>query len=478
MTTQRFEKVLFIVIPYESGRYSQPYNPPASLGYLSEYLKQRGIKYDVLDLSLGYSYAKLKEKVRSFQPDLIGASLFTFQYQYAYCFFDRLKTDFPGIKIIAGGPHVSILKEEILTQALSLDYAVIGEGEETLYELCRGTPVPLIKGLAFRDNNKSIYNGPRPFITELDILPFPTYDKFELKKYLEKRIPIISSRGCPHSCVFCSVPKICGQRVRFRTPDHVVSEIKYWLERGIHTFPIMDDNFVLWKARVHAICDRMIQSQFPALNFFCPNGVRADCLDKPLLQKMKQAGFTELSFGVEVGNNRMLKLIKKNETMEQIEKAIRESVELGYHITLFFIIGFPGETFDDFLDCVRLALKYPVFTAKFFNLIPYPGTELYEYLKKNDLFLVQPEEYFNKATHSINVPVFKTREMSIDERMNAFKTGTQTEIQVVRNFLRNKYSKVWLVRSILSLMPLKFILNLYWNNRLFRKIVSKIRYYL
>lgn len=438
----------------------------------------KGIEYDVLDMSLGYSYQKLKGKINSFRPDLIGASLYTFQYERAYHFFDNIKRDFPEIKTVAGGPHASILKEKILTEALSLDFAVIGEGEETLFDLCQGKPLETIPGLAFRDKGQAVYNGPRPFIKELDQLPFPTYDKFELDKYLEKRIPLISSRGCPHCCIFCSVPKICGQQVRFRTPDNVFKEIKYWVERGTYTFPIMDDNFVLRKARVYQICDLVLLNIHRTVNFFCPNGVRADCIDKPLLEKMKQAGFTELAFGVEVGNNRMLKLIKKHETIEQIDQAVRDSVELGYHITLFFIIGFPEETFADFMDCVKLALKYPIFTAKFFNLVPYPGTELYNYVKKNNLFLIPPEEYFNKATHFLNVPVFTTREMSTEKRMLAFKIGAQTEVRVVRNFLRNKYSKVPPLKFILSFMPLKFILNLYWNNRLFRKMVSRIRYYL
>ena len=478
LENSRFKKTLFIVIPYESGRFSLPFNPPASLGYLSEYLQQKGFEYDVLDMSFGYSYNKLKIKIKSFQPHLIGVSLYSFQYKFAYQLINKIKIDFPDIKIVVGGPHVSSLKDKILAEASFIDYAVIGEGEVTLFELCQGIPFEKILGLAYRDKEKIICNGPRPFLGELDNLPFPTFAKFEVNRYLEKRIPIITSRGCPHNCIFCSVPKICGKRVRFRSPDNVFKEIQYWINKGITNFPIMDDNFVLWKTRVHQICDLIIASNFKNVNFFCPNGVRADCLDIPLLEKMKSAGFTELAFGVEVGNNRMLKLIKKNETIEQIEKAIKESVELGFHITLFFIIGFPEETFSDFMDCVNLALKYPVFTAKFANLIPYPDTELYEYVEKNNLFLIQAEEYLNETNHSISTPVFQTKEMNKQERIRAFAIGQKTEIKVIRNFLLHKYQNKKFIKIIISIMPLKIILNLYWNNKIFRKLVSQLRYYI
>lgn len=476
MDKKRFNKILFLVLPTGDSRYNQPNNPPASLGYLSQYLLAKDLDYDVLDMTLGYSYGDLKKTVRRKKPGLIGASLFTFQYQRSYDYLNRIKKDFPDIMTIVGGPHASILKEEILNEAPGIDFSVTGEGEEALAELMLGKELEEIKGLSFRKDGKPCFNGPGLFTRELDRIPFPRFEKFEVSRYREKRIPLISSRGCPYSCIFCTTPRICGKQVRFRSPENLLAEVEYWTQRGIRTFPIMDDNFIIWKARVMEFCSLIKEKGLKDINFFCPSGVRADCVSKDLFLAMKEAGFTELSFGVEVGNDKMLKLIKKNETMEQIEKAIQLSVKTGFHTTLFFIIGFPGQTFRDFMDSVDLALRYPVFAAKFFNLTPYPGTELFENIKKEGLFLIPPEQYLNSATHSRPVPVFRTKEMTLKERRRAFRTGARTEIKVIRNYLLNRYADRPALKHLIRMAPLKILLHLYWNNPLFRKLVAQLRY--
>ena len=472
----RFKKVFFVNLPYEAGRYSKPLNPPASLGYLAEYISSKGLEYDVLDMSFGYSFDDFKKRIKSFKPDLIGFSVFSFQYLKAYEFIKRVKTSFPDISLIAGGPHPSLLKEKILTECPFLDYAVAGDGEETLYELMSGKDIPLISGLAYRKDKDVLWNGVRDFNQNLDIYPFPKYQKFELKKYLEKRIPVITSRGCPFSCIYCSAPKICGKRVRFRSPLNILEEIQYWYDKGYRTFPVMDDNFIIIKKRAKETCQLISERKLKDCSFLCPNGIRADCVDEEILSAMKKAGFKELSYGVEVGNDKMLKIIKKNERISDIDKAVKLSCEMGFRVTLFFIIGFPEETFEDFMDCVNFALKYPVMTVKFFNLIPYPQTELFDYINSKGLFRVSPEDYLNKPDYFTTVPVFDSPGMSFEEKIKAIKIGRETEIKVVRKFLLFRFKNNKFIQFFIKIAPLKFILNLYWENPFFRRIFGMIRY--
>lgn len=157
---------------------------------------------------------------------------------------------------------------------------------------------------------------------------------------------ILSSRGCPFSCIFCPVSLAIGKRLRVRSAGNVVDEVDYWfkIKKGYRRFSILDDNFTFYKERTIAICDEIKKRGLKNIILRCGNGIRADKVDREVLEKMKEAGFTYVSYGVESGSERVLKILKKGETIEQIENAIKTSTELGFDVTLFFVIGAPYET--------------------------------------------------------------------------------------------------------------------------------------
>lgn len=468
----RFDKVLLVNPVYDAGHYSWPLNPPASLGYLGSFLSSKGCDGDVFDMALHPRFSHLESRIIAYRPDLIGLTVFSYRYAQTYRLIRAIKERFPRVSIVVGGPHPSLMKETILRECPAIDFAVVSDGEETLWDLISGKELPDIPGLAYRKDGQPHWNGPRTLPPDLDRYPFPTYEKFELGRYLERRIPIITSRGCPFSCIYCAAPKICGKRVRFRTPQHVVEEIRYWYHRGYRDFPLMDDNFIIWKGRALEICDLIRREGFSDASFSCPAGIRADCVDEEILDAMRTAGFREIAIGVEVGNDRMLKLIRKNETFDRIDNAVRLACEKGFVVTLFFLVGSPGETWQDFMDGIRFALKYPVKTAKWFNLIPFPGTELYEHLEAEDRFTVPPSTYLNHYTAIDAIPLFTTDSMPLPLRRKALRLGRKTEAKVIKRFFLHKYRQNPWKRTFLALLPVGFLFRIYRSWPFLRKLVQ------
>jgi len=407
----RYNRVLFVIPPFIRRRRA----PFAGIGYLSAFLSHHGIENDVVDMALGYGIKDLFKKINRFNPDLIGIFMMTYRYKVACELISQVKDKY-NIDVVVGGPHVSINRSEVLEESLA-DYAVKLEGEFTLKELCEGKELDKIDGLIYRNEGKVIENRDRSFIKNLDALPFPTYDKFQLQKYtLPDGIPIISSRGCPYSCIFCPVAKAIGQIFRMRSAKSVVKEIECWYQRGYRKFAFQDDNFTLIKQRVHEICDLIEGRGLKGLILNIPNGIRADRVDRPLLEKMKRVGFRLIAFGVESGNDKVLQALKKGEKIETIERAIKNACDLGFDVVLFFLVGSPSETPEDVMDSVRLALKYPIIHAFFYNLMPYPQTELYAWIDSHNYFVKHPSMYLAEVSVDDSDSVFETPEFPLEER--------------------------------------------------------------
>lgn len=469
----RIERVM-LVNPQYSGHYTA--TVPTGLGYIAEALVNAGMKYDFVDLGLNHSVTNLKNRILSFRPELIGWQVMTYRHKQTYERIRQIKKMFPHILIIVGGPHISSERIKVLEQNEAIDYGVVLEGEKTIVELCSGDiPLSDIKGLIFRQNEKIIYTGDRKFIEDIDSIPFPKYKKFDLTKYPSHSITIVSSRGCPYRCIYCPVKVSIGTKIRFRSPTSVADEIEYWYRLGYKRFGFADDNFTLLKGRVHEICDEIERRGIKGLQLLCGNGIRADKTDRFLLQKMRQAGFTWLAFGVEAGNNRILKRVKKDQKIEDVEKAISIACELGFDVNLFFLVGSPGETEADIQDSINLALRYPVAKAAFYNLIPYPNTELYDWVKQNDYFLCPPENYLNDASGWVNNPVFETPELPFETRKRMFRICKQVTKKIERNYLRRKLAKYGILGDFLAnLYVSEFVQKKMLPNTKLKKLVKWI----
>jgi radical SAM superfamily enzyme YgiQ (UPF0313 family) len=200
----------------------------------------------------------------------------------------------------------------------------------------------------------------------------------------------------------------------------VVDELEYHYRNGRREFSFRDDNFTLIQDRVYEICDEIARRKFKDLYLMCDNGVRADKIDYKILKRMKDVGFRMIGLGVESGDDRILKSLKKSATVKVMEDAIKTACDLGYIVELYFLIGAPGETWQDFEKTVSLAMKYPVLIASFYHILPYPRTELFESVKKSGYLLRGPEEYLNDGSQRQNTPFLSTPEFPYELRKKAF----------------------------------------------------------
>ena len=392
-------------------------------------------------------------------------------HQSVYDIMQSIKRHFPSIPIVAGGPHISTMREQVLTECQAIDYGTTLEGDETIVELCHGKPPEQIKGILYRTASHEIaYTDDRAFIMDLDHLPFPRYEQFELDRYVAREIGIITSRGCPYSCTFCPVKTTIGRTTRFRSAEHVVEELAYWHQKGYRDILILDDNFAMQPERVYAICDAIEQRGLHGFRFRCGNGIRADHVNYALLSRMYDIGFRFVSFGVESANEHILQRIKKGERLEQIEQAVKDACAIGYDVTLFFILGLPGETPQEAENSLRFAQKYPVFDAKFYNLIPFPNTEIYEWLDAKQYFLASPEEYLNNASHWDASPLFETPEFPREARIQLLHKAHRVRKHIRKAAMQRKLKRFGLAgRLAASLFVHDWLQDLLLHNKLIRR---------
>ncbi|MFQ5957248.1 MAG: B12-binding domain-containing radical SAM protein [Candidatus Brocadiales bacterium] len=426
------DRVLFIDPIYVDSYYHGGRNiaPSMGIGYVAEMLELNGIECETVDLALGYPVEHALKRIGTFKPQLVAISLMTLRYKYHYRLIERIKKYSPiDIKIIVGGPHVTSWKTKVLEQCSAIDLGVSLEGEYTVQELCQGKDPASIPGLIYRDGGRAIFNGERQLLDDLESISFPRYRHFELDKY-EKIMHFCSSRGCPYRCTFCQFRNTLGKKWRHRSAESVVDEMEYWYKRDYRRFSFIDDNFTLDKKRVYRICDEINKRQIQDI-WISAAGVRADRVDRELLERMRSVGFENLSFGVEAGNNRTLKMLKKHETIEQIDRTIKDATELGFQVKLYFLVGSPYETLDDIRASIDFALKYPIAAANFSNIIPMPETELLEWIEKNGRLLADPADYLNDTNEFDKIPLFDAPGMSIEERKQALAMTAEASEQIL-----------------------------------------------
>lgn len=446
---------IFFIIPNISGKYFRPGQPHVGVAYLAAMLLNKGHRVQLTDLRVEPDEKILFQKIKIFKPQLLGVNCISLGYLSTYKLIEKLKKKF-NLPLVIGGPHVATLKEKVLSESTA-DFAVLGEGEETLLELVDSLgrkKFSKINGLIWKRGKKVIINPPRPFITNLDLLPFPSYELFPLEKYFDKKIPIVSSRGCPGNCTYCLVKVILGQRFRPRSAENVVEEIELWYQRGYRFFEFNDDCFSANIHRAEEICDLIVKKGLK-IRWEVRNGIRADRINQRLARKMKRAGCFFVAFGVESADPKVLKLMKKGIRLAQVKSAfkIMKQAEIGF--TAFFMIGTPGDTFKKFLKTYRFAQKSNPNEVRFYNTVPYPGTELFSWIQNNGRFLVQPETYLNEIERWEGKPVFETDNFSALERIKAFEMA---EKFMMKKFFQ-KYFKLFF-----------FIPYFFWGNKMLRRL--------
>ncbi len=335
---------------------------------------------------------EIKKKIRGYNPDIIGITMFTANYKVAKIIANIAKEINKKVIIVVGGAHPTIDPEGTLRNN-EFDYLVRGEGESTFLELIKCVEISEIKGLSYKIDGKIINNPVRPLIKNLDVLPFPSKDLFINNISNMDYGNVITGRGCPYSCSYCASKKIWGQKVRFRTPDNIIKEL-IDLKRNFNS-PLVyfvDDTFSFRKERAKEICRKMINNN---LNLKWKCDTRVDCIDYELADLMKRAGCIRIKIGVESGSERILKEIKKGLTKDKIRKGAEVINKAGLPLTVYLMAGFPNETNDDIKETIEFAKEIDADYYSLSIVAPYLGTEIYEdFLKSNKSLDNEHWEYF------------------------------------------------------------------------------------
>lgn len=463
-------KILFAVPKIKSlfGDKGLTVHPHIGIAYLSSFLKKQGIEVRVFDDGIEKVTDKILSVIEEFKPEIIGVTIFSYCYGSAYNLIKKIKAS-SRIPLVLGGPHVGAVGKKIL-EGTEAEFAVKHEGEFTLLELLKeinkASPVfTQIQGLIWRNKDKIIENADRPFIKDLDNLPLPDYEIFDIQHYAcykQKTLPIITSRGCPFNCNYCSVRLSMGQNFRARSVENVVEEIVNFTNQGWKTFEINDDCFTLDKRRAEDICD-LITSKNLKIRFQLYNGIRVDTVNSSLLKKMKQAGCFFISYGCEAGNDRVLKLIKKGINLTQVRDAIKWTNEVGIRNSANFIIGHTGETYEDALDTLKFAESLPTDFVNFYNLVPYPGTESFKWAAQHARFLVPSDSFLENISYRDNKPIFETQEFTKEQRSKIVSLGLDLYRKKILTFRLGKLlgNLIYWITKIKSINKLatRFALN-------------------
>lgn len=374
---------------------------PVNLGYLASYLKKNSIECIVRDFEVErFSEHEFLESIRKKSPRLIGFSCMTPHIKNGARLAKMIKDNFPDILTVVGGVHGSAIPEQTLSEFPQFDVVVCGEGEQTLVDLyheCLNNRLNQVAGIAYRiENGTNIrINAPRPMLKNLDDFPFPDRDMIDMKKYNRSHVSrgfsrktrniaeITCSRGCPYDCIFCASKVVHSRTVRFRSPENIIAEMEYLIDRyNIEHFSFLDDTFTLRKSVLKPVCEYM---GIKGVSF--DSYSRVNDIDEEKMDIMVSNGCKKISFGVESGSPKILKLLKKGITVEQAARAFSIARKAGLHtIEASFMIGcHPDETLQDIEMTKNLIHKLRPDIMALNITIPYPGTEFNRILKERGI---------------------------------------------------------------------------------------------
>lgn len=480
-------KVLF-VIPVLRSMFGEkggiPGHPHVGVAVLIAFLKENGYEADVFDEGLDVSDIKLKAKIKEYSPDIIGVTAFSYCYRNVFILINKIKK-MSKVPLVIGGPHVSAVKAQVLKETKA-DFAVKSEGEyalvELLVELSQKKPdFQKIDNLIWRKGKRIIENKNRPLLKDLNLLPFPDYYAFKIEEYpcfKIKALPIMTSRGCPYGCTYCSVRLSMGRGFRPRSPENVLAEIKHWYQKGWYNFDINDDCFTLDLERAEKICDLVIKNKLK-IKFQLYNGIRVDRITPKLLGKLKKAGCTFIAYGCEAGNQDILNSIQKHITLDQVRQAVSWTNKAEIKNAVNFIIGHPTETYAQALETLTFAKSLPTNFVNFYNLVPYPGTESFTWAKAHAHFLVPPETFLRDVSYRDNSPIFETKEFTKEQRQEIMRRGFGLYEQKVLNFrLGSSFGMIvyWITRfGLLHKLIFDFALTNKIGNKIYQLFSAKSR---
>jgi len=402
--------------------------PPLGLMYLASYLKKNSShEPKILDCQVEQlSYSQLKQEIKKRNPDAIGITTMTFTLIDVIKTAQLAKQINPKIKIILGGPHVNIYPKETINLK-GIDFLVLGEGEEPLKELLdnlnQKENLTRIKGIVFKNSKEIINTGQRELIKDLDSIPFPARDLLPYQKYfsvISSKTPVttmFTSRGCPFKCLFCDRPHL-GKIFRARSAKNVVDEMEECQKMGIQEIFIYDDTFSVNQQRVLDICSEIKKR---GLNIAWDVRTRVDTINEKILKAMVKANCQRIHYGVEAGTQKILNVLRKEITLEQVKKAFKITKKAGIETVGYFMFGSPTETREDIFQTIRFMKKLNPDYVHITITTPFPATDLYRMALEEKIVIYDVWQEFAKNPKPDFVPPIWEKELSRKELFSLFK---------------------------------------------------------
>jgi radical SAM superfamily enzyme YgiQ (UPF0313 family) len=409
-------KITLINPPYPLSVHSHPAFIPLGLAYLGAVSEEAGHKVNVIDCQAEkLTSESFRERIAQSPSDIIGVTATTLLYKSAMKLISIAKEVHPQAVTVLGGSHGTFWDENALKEYPALDIVVRKEGELTLIDLTEKiegkTSFTNVLGITYRSDNKIFRNADRPFIEDLDSLPFPAHQLLPLEnlKHNGKIIfPLVSSRGCVYWCDFCSTVRMFGRGYRMRSPKNVVDEMQLIHDKyGIDQVTFYDDAFSVDRNRVIKICEEL-HARNLSLKWDC--GTRVDMVDRELLKTMYNAGCFAVWLGVESGSEAILGAMNKKIRIDQTKVAYKTAHQVGLMTIANVVLGFPGETEQTALETIGLVKELNPDDVGFYIATPYPGTPMYEKVIENGWLRVTDFDKYDTAA-----PTFETPQLSMEK---------------------------------------------------------------
>lgn len=415
---------------------------PISLPSIAAVLRQDGHEVSIVDATAqGLDLDEVKERIAGFDPALIIFNFSTVTFEGDKEIVEEIRK-LTAVHLTAIGVHVTSLPEYTLEQT-KLDSVVRGEPEAICLDLVKalrdGASLGGVKGLSYRNNGQVANNPPALFIEDLDSLPFPARDLLDNRLYT---MPIsnrpytlmITSRGCPHRCIFCTARQYYGQRLRLRSAKNIGDELEEIQKLGIDDVTMWSDTFTINRQFVVDVCQEILRRDLQ-INWMANS--RVDTVDEELLKLMKQSGCTVMSYGVESGVQQILDNVKKGTRLHQVEDAFDWTRRAGIETIAHVIFGLPGETRETIEQTISFVRRFKPDYAQFYCAIPFPGTEFYEQAQKEGWLITDDWSKFE-----INQAILESPLLSVEElkkaRERAFRSFYFRPNYVVRRTLSVK----------------------------------------
>ncbi len=404
-------KITLVNPPYPKSAHLHPPFIPLGIGYLGAVCEKSGYDVNVIDCQAEkLDFNDFRKRITQTDANVVGMTSTTLTYKSALENARIAKEELPECTTILGGCHATFWDENALKECPSLDITVRREGEITFLELLEKlknkSSLNGVQGVTFRKSNGGIArNEDRPFIENLDDLPFPAHHLLPLNSFRavgETIFPLTTSRGCVYWCDFCTAVRMFGRKYRMRSPKNVVDEIEMLHNKyGASRFTFYDDAFTVDPERVEKICTEIRQRKL-AIRWDCET--RVDMVNKSLLQKMRAAGCIAVWFGVESGSQNVLEKMHKRIKLDQTRNAFKAARESDLITVASVVLGFPGETEQTAWETINFVKELNPDDIGFYVATPYPGTPMYDLVKAKGWLKITDFNKYDTATPTFETP--------------------------------------------------------------------------